>query len=56
MKGLLSKFEKAMMAVTFAESGEHETARQLLKEEEPDRTNRPESRKRPLEKPLMRAT
>ncbi len=38
MKRLSEKLEKLMMAVTFAESGEHETAREIMKEdEEPDR-------------------
>jgi hypothetical protein len=34
MKRLSEKLEKAMMAVTFAEAGEHETAREIMKEDE----------------------
>lgn len=32
MKRLIEKFENIMMAVTFAEAGEHETARSILDE------------------------
>jgi hypothetical protein len=31
MKSLSERFEKIMMAITFAESGEHETAREFMK-------------------------
>jgi hypothetical protein len=41
MKKLFKKFETAMMAVTFAEAGEFETARQIMKENEPEKTQRP---------------
>lgn len=34
-KGLGKKLEKIFAAVAFAEAGEHETARQILKEDEP---------------------
>ncbi len=33
MKGLTGKLERIFSAVTFAEAGESETARQMLKEE-----------------------
>jgi hypothetical protein len=33
MKKLFKKLETMMMAVTFAEAGEHETAREIMKEE-----------------------
>ena len=33
MKELMKKFEDAMTAATFAEAGETETAREILKEE-----------------------
>lgn len=33
MKGLTEKLERIFSAVTFAEAGESETARQMLKEE-----------------------
>lgn len=33
MKKLLKKVENLMVAASFAESGEHETAREILKEE-----------------------
>ncbi len=34
MKRISEKFQKVMMAVTFAEAGEHETAREMMKEVE----------------------
>ncbi|MDA8431381.1 MAG: hypothetical protein M0Z60_00285 [Nitrospiraceae bacterium] len=38
MKTLWDKIERLMMAVTFAEAGEHETAREIMREDErPDR-------------------
>jgi hypothetical protein len=55
MKTLLRKFETLMMAVTFAEAGEFETARQLMKEEEQRKTDRPSPRQRPGERKVMRA-
>ncbi|MGE5894714.1 MAG: hypothetical protein ACM34I_11715 [bacterium] len=33
MKKILKKFERLMMAVTFAEAGEHKTAREIMEEE-----------------------
>jgi hypothetical protein len=38
MNTLWEKIERLMMAVTFAEAGEHETAREIMQENErPDR-------------------
>ncbi len=34
MKRLIRKIEKLMVAATFAEAGEHETAREIMKEED----------------------
>ncbi|MFZ5998651.1 MAG: hypothetical protein ACOYW7_14370 [Nitrospirota bacterium] len=41
MKALLKKFETTMMAAAFAEEGEFDTARQILKEERQRKTERP---------------
>ena len=43
MKNLLKKFETAMVAASFAEEGEFETARQIMNEDRPRKTNRPSS-------------
>jgi hypothetical protein len=45
MKTLSEKVEKLMMAVTFAEAGEHETAREIMREDE--RADRPRPSRRP---------
>lgn len=47
MKGLSEKFEKIMMAITFAESGEHETAREIMREADRKDRDRPTISKRP---------
>jgi hypothetical protein len=41
MKTVFEKFETAMVAASFAEAGEFETARQIMREERPTKTNRP---------------
>lgn len=51
----MKRFETVMSAAAFAEEGEFETARQILREREgTDRraSNRPEVRKQPLRKIL----
>ncbi len=55
MKGLFEKFETAMVAVTFAEAGEFETARQILKEGRSKKTDRPTDHKRPSDRITLRA-
>ncbi len=35
MKSIMEKFETAMVAAAFAEEGEFETARQIMKETQP---------------------
>ncbi len=54
MKKLLAKFETAMMAAAFAEAGEFDTARQILDEDEPRKTDRPTLQKRPAERKVLR--
>ncbi|MEW6110279.1 MAG: hypothetical protein AB1632_14100 [Nitrospirota bacterium] len=49
MKKLFKSFETTMMAVAFAEAGEFETARELLNEDKPRKTDRPSK----LEKPRV---
>jgi hypothetical protein len=45
MKKFLKKFETAMMAVAFAEAGEFDTAREIMKEDDPRKTDRPRIRR-----------
>ena len=44
MKTLLEKFETAMVAASFAEEGEFETARKIMKEVRPRKNGRPSAR------------
>ena len=44
MKTLLKKFETTMVAAAFAEEGEFETARQIMKEDTVRTTDRPAQR------------
>jgi hypothetical protein len=57
MKSLLEKFETTMVAATFAEEGEFETARQIMKEETVRKSDRPATRdqKRPTARKELRA-
>ncbi len=52
MKWLSEKFERLMMAVSFAEAGEHETAREIMREDK--KTDRIKPQKRPDK--IMRAS
>jgi len=56
MKGLLKKFETAMVAAAFAEEGEFETARQIMNEDRPRKTDRPSAQihKRPAARKELR--
>jgi len=55
MKTLLKKFETAMVAATFAEAGEFETARKIMNEDR--KSDRPSARdyKRPVARKQLRA-
>lgn len=55
MKKLLRKFEATMMAIAFAEAGEVETARELLNEDKPRKTDRPAKYKREGKRKQLRA-
>jgi hypothetical protein len=54
---LLKRMETLLAAASFAEEGEFETARQIMKEETPRKTDRPSSHKhkRTSTRPTMRA-
>ena len=41
MKNIFKKFEAMMMAAAFAEEGEFDTARQIMRESEQRKTTRP---------------
>jgi hypothetical protein len=57
MKGFFKKFETAMVAAAFAEAGEFETARQIMNEDRPRKTDRPSAYdyKRPSNRKELRA-
>jgi hypothetical protein len=57
MKSLLKKFETAMVAASFAEEGEFETARQIMKEDRSRKTDRPSAHdyQRPAARKTLRA-
>ncbi len=58
MKSLFRKLETTFAAAAFAEAGEHETARQLMNEEQRERkSDRPSLRdtKRTTTRPTLRA-
>ncbi len=57
MTNVFKKFEIAMVAASFAEEGEFETARQIMNENRPRKTDRPSVQyyKRPTERKDLRA-
>jgi hypothetical protein len=57
MTSIFKKFEKAMVAASFAEEGEFETARQIMNEDRPRKTDRPSAYdyKRPAARKEIRA-
>ena len=57
MKSLLDKFETAMAAASFAEECEFETARRIMNEDQPRKTDRPSVRDypRPVARKELRA-
>lgn len=57
MKNIFKKFETTMAAVAFAEEGEFETARQIMKEDAVRTTDRPVKRdqQRPAARKELRA-
>ena len=57
MKTLLKKFETAMAASAFAEEGEFDTARQIMNEDRPRKTDRPSAQdyQRPSRRQELRA-
>jgi len=58
MKSILKKFETTMVAAAFAEEGEFETARQIMKEDTVRMTDRPAKRdqQRPAARKELRAS
>ena len=55
MKRLAKKVEKMMMAITFAEAGEHDTARKIMEEEEKRHDKRDTTRPSARPQPRIRA-
>ena len=55
MKRLAKKLEKLMMAITFAEAGEHGTARKIMEEEEKRHDKRDTTRPSVRPQPRIRA-
>ncbi|HTP04171.1 MAG TPA: hypothetical protein VMM54_03325 [Nitrospirota bacterium] len=57
MTSIFKKFEKMMVAASFAEEGEFETARQIMNEDRPRKTDRPSTYdyKRPAARKEIRA-
>ncbi len=57
MNTLAKKFETAMVAAAYAEAGEFETARQIMKEDRPRKNDRPSIHdyQRPAERKELRA-
>jgi len=57
MRRLIERFQTMMMAATFAEEGEFETARQIMNENELRKTKRPsaDKRQRPDKRKELRA-
>jgi len=57
MKNIWEKFETVMVAAAFAEEGEFDTARQIMKEDQPRKTDRPSTRdyQRPTARKELRA-
>ncbi len=55
MKKLLERFETLMAASAFAEEGEHEYARQLMREERSRTIDRPADYQRPSSRQTLRA-
>ena len=57
MKKLFKKLEATMAAVAFAEAGEFDTARQIMQEDKPRKTDRPSSYRsiRPTDRKVLRA-
>ena len=57
MTSIFKKFEKTMVAASFAEEGEFETARQIMNEDRQRKTDRPSAYdyKRPVARKEIRA-
>lgn len=55
MTKLMKRFETLMAAAAFAEEGEFQTARQILREADKEETQRPTATKRPSNRPVLRA-
>ncbi len=57
MKSLLKKLEATMVAAAFAEEGEFETARRIMNEDRPRKSDRPSARdyQRPIVRKELRA-